>query len=121
MWSWNRWITDNWQALCAKRKLCVREGWLEHPRYVAEFRQIQGWPKDQTCDWARAMNDGSRVHVQCYAAPDGTPMLCIHRDRWDPDRGIGNALMHLAFETPAGAVLGVGAAALAVVAMASEG
>jgi hypothetical protein len=36
-------------------------------------------------------------------------MLCIHRDKWDPNRNLGSAVLHVLVETPIGAVLGVAA------------
>jgi hypothetical protein len=37
------------------------------------------------------------------------PVFCIHRDRWDPNHGLGSAAMHAVFETPLGATLGLAA------------
>ena len=121
MQAWMQWIANNWEALCAGRKLCVRQGWLAHPRFVPGFRQVQGWPMGQSCDWGLQLDDKSRIHAQCYAAPDGTPMLCIHRDKWDPDRGLGHAVMHALFETPAGPAFGVAALATVAVSAANGG
>ena len=100
---WMQWITMNWQELCAGKWLRVPETWLVHPQFVDGFERVAGWPKNQTSDWALSLHDGSRIHVQCFQAADGSLMLCVHRDKWDPKV---SPVMHLLFETPAGPVLG---------------
>jgi hypothetical protein len=110
MYEWRSWINRNWKNLCAGKKLCVAQNQLAHPSYFPGiFEPVEGWSANQTCDWGLALADGSRIHVQCYTASDGTPAFCIHRDKWDPNRDIVSAAMHAVFETPLGAVLGVAA------------
>jgi len=63
---WTQWIAYNWQALCAGKTLHPPAHWLAHPQHVAGFRRAAGWPRNQTCDWALSLDDGCRIHVQCY-------------------------------------------------------
>ncbi|HEU4732396.1 MAG TPA: hypothetical protein VFT22_31090 [Kofleriaceae bacterium] len=108
---WMQWIRVNWRELCAGKWLRVPQAWLAHPQFVEGFERVVGWPKNQTCDWGLSLVDGSRLHVQCYRAPDGTPMLYVHRDKWDPKV---SPAMHLLFETPVGPMLGLAALVTAV-------
>jgi hypothetical protein len=101
---WMQWIRANWQALRAGQWLRVPRTWLAHPQHVPGFERVVGWPKNQTCDWGLSLDDGSRIHVQCYQAADGSSMLSVHRDKWDPKV---SPAMHLLFETPAGPMLGL--------------
>ena len=64
----------------------------------------------QTCDYVWRLGKRGRVHAQCFER-DGTPTVRFHIDKWDPQNGIGEALLHLLLETPAGPAMGVVAAA----------
>lgn len=101
------WLRRNWAALLRGQKLRVRVAEVGHPRDLPHlFRPTSGWPDGQSCDFAMRLEDGSRVHAQCYKTRDGVEMLRIHRDRFDPDRGPVELILHGLFETPAGPVLG---------------
>lgn len=93
------WITSNWPALVRGDKIEVPP-WLPRPP-ESGFREVEiAMPAGQVRDWAVRVSDGSRVHVHEY--PDGR--LVAHRDRYDPDRGLGSTISHLWSETPWGAV-----------------
>jgi hypothetical protein len=106
---WMQWIAENWRALRAKQRLTVPDAWLPHPQFVNGFKRVRGWPAGQLCDWGLSLDDGSRIHVQCFRRADRTETLVAHRDRWDPTVDAATAVMHLVFETPAGPVLGLAA------------
>lgn len=92
---WEQWIGHNRGALTSGAKLEVPRhfGHLAH----AGFRPTQlASPEGQVANWTLPREDGSRIHVHVY--PDGRRVA--HRDKYDPDRGIGPALAHLAFDTP---------------------
>jgi hypothetical protein len=100
---WINWINLNWTALASGKKLLVRQDDVGHPsRHSGLFTPGSGFPDGQTCDYMLPLDDKSRIHVQCYRTSHGTPMLRVHRDRWDPDRDLGNFVMHTFFETPLG-------------------
>lgn len=52
------------------------------------------------------MSDGSRIHVHAYH--DGRRV--VHRDQYDPARGIGPLIAHLAADTPLGILALIGGA-----------
>lgn len=56
------------------------------------------WPVGQVSDYALSLDDGSRVHVQCFK--DGG--VVAHVDRFDPARGLLTTVAHLWFDTPVG-------------------
>lgn len=68
---------------------------------------VMGLDRGQVRDWGVPLTDGSRVHIQKFA--DGH--LEFHRDAWDPNQGIDNAVAHAVNETPFGKIL-AGASAL---------
>lgn len=115
--SWITWIRQNWQALERGEKLIVSDWWwLGHPsRWPQLFTRGTGWPVGQDSDYMMALQDGSRIHVQCFTAKDGTAQLRMHRDRWDPDAGLAELVLHALGETPVGPL-----AALALVACALD-
>lgn len=103
--NWMYWIRANWRALVGGKKLFVAAHLLGHPRYYPHlFTRGSGWPVGQYCDYMMQLTDRSRIHVQCFAAEDGMPMLRVHRDRWDPDCGPVEYILHGFFETPVGLV-----------------
>jgi hypothetical protein len=105
-WMWTRWIRENWAALVRGSMLHVAEGQLGHPaRLPGLFKPAAGFPDGQTCDYVMPLDDGSRVHVQCYRSANGIPLLRVHRDRWDPDRDVGSFMLHALLETPVGPAL----------------
>lgn len=77
---------------------------LQHPSTMGFRRTRGGENHGQVADWVRAMPDGSRLHV--HEMRGGR--FVLHRDRWDPDRGLPHAVAHVLLETRAGnvAVLG---------------
>jgi len=100
---WKDWLTQNKAALWRGDKLFVPQHRVCHPSCHPElFKKGIGWPDGQTCDYMMPLTDRSRIHVQCFTAPNGVPMYRVHRDKWDPDRGIIDALLHGLFETPLG-------------------
>jgi hypothetical protein len=93
--NWESWIRFRWNELVVGAKLQAPRS-LGSPQY-AGFRPTRlAAPEGQASDWALAMSDGSRVHVHVYA--DGRQVA--HRDKFDPDRGVGPMLAHLALDTP---------------------
>jgi hypothetical protein len=93
--NWESWIGFRWNELVVGAK-------LEAPRSLgslphAGFRPTRlAAPEGQTSNWALPMSDGSRVHVHVYS--DGRQVA--HRDKFDPERGLGPMLAHLALDTP---------------------
>src|SRR5262245_29625875 len=99
---WNRLVRHRWEELVAGKKFDLLVPETFHPKHDPLFRANTGWPVGQACDYTLSITDGSRVHVQCFGAEGGKVRLRVHRDRWDPDKGLGHALAHAAFETPLG-------------------
>ena len=94
---WLNWIQVNRPALLSGLRLDV-PGWFPDPTYSGLRPVPIALPVGQTRDWSLPLSDGSRIHVHKYA--DGRRIA--HRDRYDPDVGLGNAVLHLMFETPLG-------------------
>ncbi len=99
---WNRLVRHRWAELMAGKKIDLLVPETFHPKHDPLFRANSGWPVGQACDYTLSMTDDSRVHVQCFGVEGGKLRLRVHRDRWDPDKGLGHALAHAAFETPLG-------------------
>ncbi len=101
--SWHDWISLNWGGLVAGAK-------IEVPNALGPLAQggflttPNASPEGQVADWALAMSDRSRIHVHVYR--DGRRFA--HRDKHDPDRGIGDKIAHLATETPLGVLALIG-------------
>jgi len=105
---WMTWIRQNWHALERGSKIFVRQSEIPHPMLRPDiFKPGIGFPDGQHSDYMLPLKDGSRIHVQGYKSASGTPTFRVHRDRWDPDRDLGSAIMHAAFETPFGPVFGL--------------
>jgi hypothetical protein len=99
---WELWFRDNWEALTAGHVPVPT--WLPHPSQ-AGFRRLQfSTPSGQVADWGLSLTDRSRIHVHQHA--DGR--LVAHRDKYDPDAGLGSLLAHVFTET------GIGKLALVV-------
>jgi hypothetical protein len=101
--SWMQWISQNWVALAAGAKIEVPQD-VGQPQEAGFRITSNASPEGQLADWALAMSDRSRIHVHVYA--DGRRIA--HRDKHDPDRGIGDKVAHLLVDTPLGvlAILG---------------
>jgi hypothetical protein len=94
-WNWERWIGQHRDTLASGAKIEVP--WHFGPLTHAGFRQTSlASQQGQASDWSLSRPDGSRIHVHVYR--DGRRVA--HRDKFDPDRGIGPALAHLALDTP---------------------
>ncbi|MBL8624669.1 MAG: hypothetical protein JNK64_25400 [Myxococcales bacterium] len=105
---WTHLVRHRWAELVAGKKIDLLVPETYHPENDPFFRANTGWPVGQASDYTLSIADGSRVHAQCFGAAGGKVRLRIHRDRWDPDQGLGNAMAHAAFETPLG-LIAVGA------------
>ena len=93
--SWINWIRLYWNDLARGAKIEVPH--FLDPLAQAGFRPTPlASPEGQASDWALALSDGSRIHVHVYR--DGRRVA--HRDKFDPARGIGPTLAHLAVDTP---------------------
>jgi len=102
---WSSWIGSSWPCLVTGGKIEVPPD-LPHPASVGFQFVGTAMPNGQVADWALSFSDGIRVHLHEFA--DGR--IVAHRDRYDPARGILDAIRHLFLETPlgvAGVVLGV--------------
>src|SRR5687768_10660111 len=110
-YEWSTWIDDNMERLSKGEKIVLEERLLGHPSHRRDlFRPVDGFPDGQSCDCALSLDDGSRVHVQCYRCQvHGNALLRVHVDRWDPNHSLGHFVMHGLFETPVGPVLGIAA------------
>lgn len=81
---------------------------LPHPNYGTLFRQNVGWPDGQTSDYTISYKDGSRLHAQCFGIRNGFVRVRLHWDKFDPDQGLLNFVLHGLLETPVGpAMVGV--------------
>jgi hypothetical protein len=113
--TWVSWIHQYWQHLASGSKIQAPR-WLPAPA-DAGFTLIEiAHPAGQARDWGLSMADGSRIHVHEYA--DGRRV--VHRDAYDPNRGLGHTLAHLMQETPYG-ILAVGIGAFLLITSASNG
>jgi hypothetical protein len=100
---WLEWLDANIAGYWDRGKL-VAPDWLGPP--AAEgFKQLPiASQEGQVADWALALSDGSRVHVQEF--PDGRRV--VHRDKYDPGHSLVNMVAHLLLETPWGRMTAVG-------------
>lgn len=114
MYEWKTWLMRNMKTLQGGDRIFVLARELPHPAYCEGFKKVDGWPDGQRCDWALRLDDGSRIHVQCYLDQNGVEKYRIHRDKWDPSLGLESWLMHALFETPAGPAIGILASVLVV-------
>ena|ERR1041385_2499567 len=99
--TWVAWTSAHWQELSSGGKLAVSP-WLTHPRLAGFYPIDIATPEGQSLDWGLSLTDGSRIHVHEFS--DGT--LVAHRDRFDPQRGLGPMLAHLLTETFVGPLVG---------------
>ena len=97
--TWHLWIRDNWNALTTGAKLEAPQ-WLPAPAHSGFAAQPFASPEGQAADWTLSLNDRSRIHVHEYK--DGRRV--VHRDKHDPDQGLGDMIAHLVTETPLGVV-----------------
>ncbi len=101
--NWSSWISLHWSALVQGFKIDAPRALA--PLAKAGFRATAlASPEGQVADWALSMTDGSRIHVHVYR--DGRRV--VHRDKYDPARGIGAMIAHLAADTPLGFLALVG-------------
>jgi hypothetical protein len=110
--AWLPWIQENWRALTDGGKLDAPT-WLSPMPQSGFTPQQFASPEGQIADWTLSMSDRSRVHV--HVLSDGRRV--VHRDKHDPDQGIGDMVAHLTFETP---YVALGGLALLVVAAAKS-
>ncbi len=104
-----------WPQLMRGEKIEVPAAWIEHPASRPDLFGVPpgAWPVGQTCDYVWRLREGGRIHAQCFGR-NGSPMLRVHLDRFDPDRSFGDLLLHAIHETPVGPILGAAAAIGAV-------
>src|SRR5262245_47815138 len=93
--TWSSWIDLAWPKLREGTKL-EAASYLPHPKTAGFSPESIATPHGQCADWVLSFNDGSRIHVHEYS--DGRRL--VHRDRYDPNQGLGNLIAHLTFETP---------------------
>jgi len=106
--SWNSVINAQWPALYAGKKVWVDVHPAFHPKHGTLFRENVGWPAGQTSDYTISYKDGSRLHAQCFGIRNGFVRVRLHRDKFDPDQGFLNFVLHGLLETPVGpAMVGV--------------
>lgn len=103
--NWQHWIRTHWSALTAGNKLYIPQSEIMHPGRCPLFTAGLGFPDGQTCDYMMPINDGSRIHVQCFTSANGVASFRVHRDRWNPDRDLASFVLHALFETPVGPAL----------------
>ncbi len=95
-----------WPQLVRGQKVAVPEAAVEHPSSRTDLFAVPtgAWDVGQHCDYVWRLRDGGRVHAQCFER-DGQRVVRFHLDKYDPDSGPVDALMHLLFETPAGSAI----------------
>ena len=93
--SWESWIDAAWPQLAAGVKVAAPD-YLPHPKQGGFGPESIATPEGQCADWVLSLADGSRIHVHEHC--DGRRV--VHRDRYDPNQGLGNLVAHLVFETP---------------------
>jgi len=110
-------VQQLWPRLRNGEKIDVPTWAVEHPSTRPDLFGVPpaAWDMGQRCDFVWRLGERrGRVHVQCFNQ-NGVPTLRFHVDRWDPDNGLGDAIMHLLFETPAGPLVGLVALAFVAV------
>jgi hypothetical protein len=102
----DQFVAEFWAALVAGKHLEYALGEVEHPLERPDiFRQPDGaWPAGQTCDYVWRLEDGSRIHAQCFVR-DSARRVRLHRDQWDPQASLPRLIAHGLFETPIGGIL----------------
>lgn len=105
-----------WPKLTRGEKVDVPVFEVEHPADRPDlFRPPPGaLPTGQTCDYVWRLEDGGRVHAQCFQV-GALPTVRFHVDRFDPERSPADWLAHALFETPLVPALAVAGLALIVV------
>lgn len=106
---WIQWIRQNWSELVREKKLQASCE-LGDPGKEGFDRVTISMPKGRIADWALSCRDGSRIHVRRF--PDGR--FVVHRDRYDPQQGLGQTISHLMVETGVGPALFSGAVLAAI-------
>jgi len=88
---------------------------VEHPAWRADLFAVPSaaWDMGQRCDYVWRLPEGGRIHAQCFEH-ERQRMVRLHLDKYDPDRGLVDALMHLVFETPAGPAIALASAVFVV-------
>jgi hypothetical protein len=100
---WVNWVRDNFSRLIKKEWLEVPE-YLPHPLQAGFYQLSIAENYCQINNYAISLSDGSRLHVHEYK--DGR--LIIHRDKYDPDKGIVDTTLHFFTETNIGKTVGIG-------------
>jgi hypothetical protein len=103
-------VQQLWSRLHKGEKVDVPIWAVEHPSSRPDLFGIppEAWPMGQHCDFVWRLGDRGRVHAQCFET-NGNATVRFHLDKWDPERSLGHAVMHLLFETPAGPAIGAAA------------
>jgi len=94
---WERWLNINHAKLLRGETLPWPPS-LPHPLHLG-FKKIRMAEKvGQKRDWVLSQADGSRIHIHDY----GEGRMQVHRDRYDPARGILHGLAHWFTEAAGG-------------------
>ncbi len=104
-----------WPQLVLGEKVDVPLYEVEHPASRPDlFRPPPGaLPTGQTCDYVWRLDEGGRVHAQCFQV-GAQPTVRFHIDQYDPERSPMDWLAHAVFETPLVPALAVAGLALLV-------
>jgi len=104
-----------WPQLLRGEKIDASEMAVEHPSCRTDLFAVPpaAWDMGQRCDYVWRLPAGGRVHAQCFEQ-GGQRTVRFHLDKYDPDRGLVDAVKHLVFETPAGPVLALASAVFVV-------
>ncbi len=104
-----------WPQLLRGEKVEMPELAVEHPSWRTDLFAIPpaAWDMGQRCDYVWRLPEGGRIHAQCFER-SGRRTVRFHLDKYDPDRGLVDAFMHLVFETPAGPAIALASAVLVV-------
>ncbi len=101
-------VQELWVRLFNGEKVDVPAWSVEHPFWRPDLFGVPpaAWDMGQRCDFVWRLGERGRIHAQCFQR-DGVPTVRFHLDKYDPESGLGNAILHLLLETPAGPVIGL--------------
>jgi hypothetical protein len=99
---WKDWLKTVWARLVKGEKVIV-PGYVPKPKEAGFRKTTKAEDHGQSADWILPCPDGSRLHI--HEHKDGT--LRMHRDRYDPDKGVLSAAGHFLFETRWGIAVAV--------------
>lgn len=94
---WNKWLDEHYAELCMGMQLTFPKS-LPHPVYSGFKRIRMAENVGQRRDWALSLKDGARIHIHDF----GNNRMVVHRDRYDPAKGIFSSLAHWLTEAASG-------------------